>query len=170
MFSLGRTELSSTGDGSAARGEVHPSHASTFSLSRRPTVSSMKKGLRRVAVVAVATLVAAPALATVASATSTFAFDRLQGIDRYATSVATAASFGASTNVILASGVAGHYPDALTASSLAGFKKAPIMLTKLAATPANALARIAASGATDVWLIGCTDVISAAQETALGAT
>jgi len=133
-------------------------------------VSSMKKGLRRVAVVAVATLVAAPALATVASATSTFAFDRLAGVDRYATSVETAASYGASTNVILASGVAGHYPDALTASYLAGFKKAPIMLTKLAATPANVLARIAASGATDVWLIGGTGVISAAQETALATT
>ena len=167
MFGLGRTELGSTGDGSAARGEVHPNHATTFSLSRRPTVSSMKKGLRRVAAVAVATLVVAPALATVASATSTFAFDRLAGIDRYATSVAVAGAYGASTNVILASGVPGHYPDALTASYLAGFKKAPIMLTQLAATPANVIAQITASGATDVWLIGGTGVISTAQEAAL---
>ncbi len=132
-------------------------------------MSSMKKGLRRVAVVAVTTLVAAPALATVASATSTFAFDRLAGADRYATSVAVGASYGASTNVILASGVPGHYPDALTASYLAGFAKAPIMLTQLAATPANVIAQITASGATDVWLIGGTGVISAAQETALDA-
>ena len=127
----------------------------------------MKKGLRRVAAVAVATLVAAPALVTVASATSTFAFDRLAGIDRYATSVAVAGSYGASTNVILASGVPGHYPDALTASYLAGVKHAPIMLTQLAATPANVIAQITASGATDVWLIGGTGVISAAQEAAL---
>ena len=133
-------------------------------------MSSRKQGLRRVAAVAVATLVALPALAAVANATSTFSFDRLQGIDRYATSVATAASYGASANVILASGVPGHYPDALTASYLAGFKKAPIMLTQFAATPANVLARIAAAGATDVWLVGGTGVISAAQEAALEAT
>src|SRR5665811_2631182 len=99
------------------------------------------------------------ALATVASATSTFAFDRLAGIDRYATSVAVAGAYGASTNVILASGVPGHYPDALTASYLAGVKNAPIMLTQFDATPADVLARIAASGATDVWLIGGTGVI-----------
>ena len=97
----------------------------------------------------------------------TFVFDRLGGTDRYATSVATAQQFGHSTDVILASGVPGHYPDALTASYLAGFKKAPIMLTQLAATPANVIAQITASGATDVWLIGGTGVISTAQEAAL---
>ena len=132
-------------------------------------MSSMKKGLRRVAVVAVATLVAAPALATVASATSTFAFDRLQGIDRYATTVATAASFGASTNVILASGVQGHFPDALSASFLAGVKNAPILATKLDATPANVLAQIHTTGATDVWIVGGTGVVSTAQASALTA-
>ena len=104
-----------------------------------------------------------------AVATPTFSFDRLAGADRYATSVAVAAEYGASTNVILASGETGHYPDALTASYLAGDASAPILLTRLAATPANVLARIAASGATDVWLVGGTGVISAAQATALSA-
>ena len=132
-------------------------------------MSSMKKGLRRVAVVAVTTLVAAPALATVASATSTFAFDRLEGANRYATSVAVGTSFGASTDVILANGGNTHTVDALSAAYLAGFVKAPILLTQLDTTPADVVARITASGATKVWIIGGTGAISTAQETALDA-
>ena len=128
------------------------------------------RGFRRAGIVGLSTVVAASMMSGVAIASLTFSFDRLQGTDRYATTVATASSYGASTNVILASGVPGHYPDALTASYLAGFRKAPIMLTQLAATPANVLARIAASGATDVWLVGGTGVISPAQEGALGVT
>jgi len=106
-------------------------------------------------------------MATVASATSTFAFDRLAGSDRYATAVAVATQYGNSANVILANGDSRAFPDALTASYLAGKKKAPVMLTKKDTTPANVLARIAAGGATDVWLVGGEGVISAAQATAL---
>jgi putative cell wall-binding protein len=133
-------------------------------------VSSKKMGLRRVGIVGLSTLLATTMMSSVASANSTFAFTRLAGVDRYATSVATAVQFGASTDVILASGEAGHYPDALTASYLAGAKHAPILLTQAAATPANIATQIAASGATHVWIIGGTTAISAAQAATLGST
>ena len=129
----------------------------------------MKKGLRRVAVVGVATLVAAPALATVASATSTFAFDRLAGANRYATSVKVATTFGTATSVILANGTNEHTVDALTAAYLAGVKHAPILLTQLDSTPTDVVAAITATGATTVYIVGGTGAISAAQETALDA-
>jgi putative cell wall-binding protein len=135
-------------------------------------VSSMKKGLRRAGIVGLSTVVATSMMSGIAVATPTFSFDRLAGADRYATSVAVAVKYGetATHNVILASGETGHYPDALTASTLAGSKNAPILLTRLAATPANVLAQIAAVHATDVYLVGGTGVISAAQATALGAS
>jgi putative cell wall-binding protein len=132
-------------------------------------VSAMKKSLRRVAVVAVATLVVAPALATVASATSTFAFDRQAGIDRYATSVKVATTFGTSTSVILANGTNAHTVDALTAAYLAGVKHAPILLTQLDATPTDVVAAITATGATTVYIVGGTGVVSTAQGAALDA-
>ena len=133
-------------------------------------MSSMKKGLRRVAVAAVATLVVAPALATVASATSTFAFDRLQGNDRYITSAKVADAFGTSTSVILANGTNAHTVDALAAAYLAGAKHAPILLTTLDTTPTDVIAAITKTGATTVYLAGETGAISAAQATALDAT
>src|ERR1035437_1607387 len=104
-------------------------------------VSSKKMGLRRVAIVGLSTLVATTMMSGVASANSTFAFTRIAGVDRWATSVATAQQFGASTDVILASGESGHYPDALTANYLAGAKHAPILLTHADATPANTACR-----------------------------
>lgn len=128
----------------------------------------MKKGLRRVAVAAVATLVVAPALATVASATPTFAFTRIAGADRNATAVQVAAKYGTSANVILANGTKTHTVDALTAAYLAGFAKAPVLLTGLNSTPDNVKAQIVASGAKDIWVIGGVGAISLAQETALG--
>src|SRR5664280_10213 len=127
-------------------------------------------GLRRVGIVGLSTLVATTMMTGVASANSTFAFTRLAGVDRYATSVATAVQFGHSTDVILASGEAGHYPDALTANYLAGAKSAPILLTQAASTPANIATQIAASGATHVWIVGGTTVISAAQAATLAST
>ena len=96
-----------------------------------------------------------------------FAFTRVAGSDRYGTSVDTAKAFGASTDVILASGDNGHYADALTANYLAGIKGAPILLTQKDSTPSAVALQIAASGAQNVWIVGGYAVISAAQETAL---
>jgi putative cell wall-binding protein len=127
-------------------------------------------GLRRVGIVGLSTLVATTMMSGVASANTAFAFTRLAGGDRYDTSVATAHQFGPSTDVILASGETGHYPDALTANYLAGAKKAPILLTHADATPANIATRIARSGATHVWIIGGTTAISAAQAGTLAST
>src|ERR1035437_957331 len=133
-------------------------------------VSSKKMGLRRVGIVGLSTLVATTMMSGVASANSTFAFTRIAGVDRWATSVATAQQFGASTDVILANGENGHYADALTANYLAGAKHAPVLLTQAAATPANIAAQITASGATHVWIVGGTTVVSAAQEATLAST
>ena len=132
-------------------------------------MSSMKKGLRRVAAVAVATLVVAPALATVASATSTFAFDRLAGADRYATAVKVASTYGTSSSVILANGTNAHTVDALAAAYLAGVKHAPILLTTTDTTPTNVVNAITASGASTVYILGGTATVSNAQEAALDA-
>src|ERR1035437_6226403 len=114
MLPFGRQEPGQRGWIGCA-GDVHHSHIDVC-LTRRTTVSSMKKGLRRVGIVGLSTLVATTMMSGVASANTTFAFTRLQGVDRYATSVATAQQFGASTDVILASGESGHCPDALTRS------------------------------------------------------
>ncbi len=102
-----------------------------------------------------------------ANATTNFAFKRVQGPDRYGTSAAVAAHFGHANDVIVASGMPGHYPDALAANYLAGIKKSPVLLTKKNTTPTAVDQAIKDSGASDVWIIGGTDVISAAQEDAL---
>jgi len=133
-------------------------------------VSSIKKGLRRAGVGGLSAILATTAMtgfASMASATSTFAFDRVAGTDRFGTSVATAKVFGDSANLILASGAQGHFPDALAASYLAGRKNAPVMLTTLATTPANVAAQIAARGTKNIWIVGGTGVVSAAQEATL---
>ena len=98
-----------------------------------------------------------------------FELSRVAGENRYQTSADTAAEFGAATEAILASGEVGRFPDALSANFLAGVKGAPVLLTQRDTTPAVILAALAASNVTTVTLIGGTDAISAAQETALRA-
>src|SRR5579862_3910184 len=87
--------------------------------------------LRRMATVGLlAALVAASGsfMAAPAGATLLFTLTRISGADRYGTSaqVATTA-FTAAPTVILATGAT--YPDALSASFLAGSLHAPILLT-----------------------------------------
>jgi putative cell wall-binding protein len=133
-------------------------------------VSSASKGLRRAGVGGLSALLAATAmtgLASTASATTDATFTRVAGADRYATSAATAKLFGSTTDVILASGEPGHTVDALTASFLAGFKKAPVLLTHLNETPKSVMDQIKASTAKNIWIVGGTGAVSAAQEQAL---
>jgi putative cell wall-binding protein len=119
--------------------------------------------LRRAGLAGVATTVALGTCfgtAGTASAANGFAFDRIAGADRYATSAATAAAFGSATTVIVASGEAGHYPDALTASYLAGLKDAPVLLTRNGVVPDSVMDQIEASGAKNAYIVGGADVVS----------
>ena len=122
---------------------------------------------RRAGIAALATsLVLGASLATAgtASAAPNFAFDRIEGANRYATSAAAATEFGKADTVILASGEKGRYPDALTANYLAGVKDAPILLTRKDSVPTEVKKAIADSGAKTVLIVGGTDVVSQAVE------
>ena len=118
---------------------------------------------RRVGVAALATsLVLGASLASAgsASADARFAFDRIQGDNRYATSAKAAEAFGAADTVILASGEDGRYPDALTANYLAGLRSAPVLLTRKNAVSTEVKKAIADSGAKNVIIVGGADVVS----------
>jgi putative cell wall-binding protein len=105
-----------------------------------------------------------------ASAEARFDFQRLEGENRYATSVAAAAEFGEADTVILASGETGRFPDALTANYLAGLKGAPILLTRQNETPEEVKKAISDAGAENVIIVGGTDVVSQEQENSLKGT
>ena len=84
---------------------------------------------------------------------------RIAGADRYETSAMVSAErFPASTNAVLATGE--DFPDALSASALAGALDAPLLLTREAAVPDSVLAEMARLGVNNVWLVGGTAVIS----------
>jgi putative cell wall-binding protein len=125
---------------------------------------------RRVAVVIATALVVATGATAVpqASATSTFGFVRLAGVDRYATSAAVAEqAFSTAPTVILATGA--NYPDALAASYLAGTLAAPILLTTpgLPLSPSTTAALTFLKTKTLI-LLGGTSAISQAEQNALG--
>ncbi|MHB1800508.1 MAG: cell wall-binding repeat-containing protein [Actinomycetes bacterium] len=92
---------------------------------------------------------------------------RLAGADRYATSaaIATAAFPSGSSTAVLATGTA--FPDALSATYLAGVLHAPVLLTdpgQLSSSTAGALARL---GVHQVVIVGGTGAVSAAVASAL---
>jgi putative cell wall-binding protein len=106
--------------------------------------------------------------------TKAFEARSLEGDDRYETAAVSAQAAypdGAET-VILAYGK--NYPDALSASSLAGLLDAPILLTDTDALAAGTSDALAALKATKVVIVGGTTVISATIEnnlkSALGET
>jgi len=92
---------------------------------------------------------------------------RLSGTDRYRTAIAlskSAFATGSATDIVLASGA--DYPDALSASGLAGAFGSPVLLTEPGDVPIavmNELGRVSATPAeTTVWVIGGTGAISTA--------
>lgn len=94
--------------------------------------------------------------------------DRFFGIDRYATAIAASAeTFAADSveTVVIATGQ--DFPDALSASALAGAYGSPILLTRTATLPAGLLAEIDRLGATKVDIVGGTGVVGPAVATAL---
>lgn len=94
------------------------------------------------------------AFAGAASASEPVDFKRIAGQDRYATSAAAAAAFGATDNALLASGEQGHFVDSLSANFLAGVRTAPILLTEQDDLPEVVADQIEASGITEVTIIG----------------
>ncbi|PLS28816.1 cell wall-binding repeat-containing protein, partial [Bifidobacterium parmae] len=95
------------------------------------------------------------------------ALKRLAGATRYETmgAVVSAGFPGRSEYVVVASG--DNFPDALSASSLAGGLKAPIVLTGSGGLNAVARERVRASGASKAVVIGSTVAVSAAAASEL---
>jgi len=133
-------------------------------------VTRATKRLRRGSVASIAALAtvggALMAIAGTAGATSTATATRIAGSDRYDTAAKaaeTAFPSGAST-VILASGLAAHFPDALAGNYLAGQLGAPILLTTGTGTiPAKTTAALSTLKATTVYVLGDEKAVSADQ-------
>lgn len=92
---------------------------------------------------------------SVTRAASTPAVTRLWGADRYATAIAiSAATFptASSQDAVLAAG--SKYPDALSASSLAGSLGCPLLITATGALSPGVLAEIKRVGARRVHVVG----------------
>jgi hypothetical protein len=91
-------------------------------------------------------------------------FERVAGADRFATAAAVAReTFTSADTVLLASGLERHLPDALAGNYLAGFEKAPVLLTTNDDLPAVTQTAIDALGAKRIIVLGGTNAISAAQ-------
>lgn len=122
--------------------------------------------LRRHSRAAAATLLAALAVGTVgasaASADAGFSFSaRTSGLTRVETAVAASQTLypdGGQDDVVLVNLAA--VVDGLSASYLAGLKNAPILYTDTEAVPSATAAEIKRLGATHLWLVGGTGVIS----------
>src|SRR4051812_7207061 len=90
--------------------------------------------VRAGAVLAAAALVAVLLPASSADATGGFAMTRIAGSSRYATAAQIAVdSFGKANGIILATGET--FPDALSASFLAGYVNSPILLSHRTSVP-----------------------------------
>ena len=91
---------------------------------------------------------------------------RLGGSTRYDTMVAIAdAGFASSDTVVLASGE--NFPDALSASSLAGTYKAPVIMTSRDSLSEQSKFEIERLGASKVFIIGSPAAISTSVESML---
>lgn len=85
---------------------------------------------------------------------------RISGTDRYLTAVAVSDEhFSASFSVVIATGE--DFPDALSASALAGALDAPLLLTRQAFCPTEVLGEIDRLGAENAIVVGGTSTISA---------
>ncbi|HVM64126.1 MAG TPA: cell wall-binding repeat-containing protein [Acidimicrobiales bacterium] len=98
-----------------------------------------------------------------ASASTTVTMGSVAGSDRYATAgQAAAARFTTASSVVVTSGTT--FPDALSASYLAGALGGPILLTDPTTLPAAAAAAISSLGATHATIVGGALAVSAAVE------
>jgi cell wall-associated protease len=91
---------------------------------------------------------------------------RLDGANRYETSALISRHrFAASTNAVIATGE--DFPDALSASALAGALECPLLLTLPGAVPDVVLDELDRLGVTGIWLVGGESVIGPAVKTQL---
>lgn len=91
---------------------------------------------------------------------------RVQGADRYATSVeASKRAFSNADTVVIATGE--NWPDALGGSALAGTVKGPLLLTPTANLPSAVAAEITRLGASKAYVLGGAGAVSPAVENAL---
>ena len=132
-------------------------------MSRRPLAAVISAVL----VASVLALVSSPA-----GAAATVTEKRTSGVDRYATSAATAtlAYPSGSNNVVLVSGA--NHADGLSAAALAGAVGGPVLLTapgNMVGSTGNAIGTLDAgvAGTMNVYIVGGTNAVSAAQETYL---
>jgi putative cell wall-binding protein len=95
---------------------------------------------------------------------------RTSGTDRYATAIALSSSTFADSSVTTAVVATGRdFPDALSASSLAGVYGSPILLVGTSVT-ASLTAELDRLGVQDIVLIGGTSAVSETIETSLSAS
>lgn len=100
--------------------------------------------------------------AMTASADEDFGLERLAGPDRYATAASIATdTFTDADTVLLASGGARNYPDALAGNYLAGAEDAPILLTAPTSLPAATRAALRQLSTRRVTILGGTAAVSA---------
>lgn len=86
-------------------------------------------------------------------------YARLSGSDRYATAIAVSkASFATAGTVVLATGQA--FPDALSASALAGAYGGPLLLTPRDNLPSGLTSELTRLGATNVVIVGGPAAVS----------
>ncbi len=135
----------------------------------------IKRASRRPFAAVVSAVLMASVLALVSSPASGGALvteKRTSGVDRYATSAATAtlAYPSGTNNVVLVSGA--NHADGLSAAALAGAVGGPVLLTApgdMMGSTGNAIGTLDAgvAGKMSVHIVGGTNAVSAAQETYL---
>ena len=129
-----------------------------------------RRALKRTAAAAIAALAGATSVALVpgsAGALPGFEFERLDGLDRYATAgeIALEAFPGGTDNVILATGE--NFPDALAGNYLAGALGAPILLAHHDDVPQATVDALAALDPDTVTLLGGTVALDNSVEAEL---
>jgi putative cell wall-binding protein len=93
---------------------------------------------------------------------------RVEGGSRYTTALETSkANFASADTVVIATGA--NFPDALSASALAGAYRGPLLLTEPTRLTSGVAAEIARLGATEVVIIGSTAAVSSGVEKQLSA-
>ena len=103
-----------------------------------------------------------PAVSAALAGYTTGHVTRLQGIDRYATSAAVSArTFRAGAAVVYV-GSGQSFPDALSAGSVAGGHRSPILLTRRDSLPAAIRDELVRLKPTSVVIVGGTGAVSAA--------
>jgi putative cell wall-binding protein len=91
---------------------------------------------------------------------------RLSGTSRYKTAVAAwDATIDEANSAVLAIGT--NFPDALSASALAGAVEGPLLLVQQYTVPAEVLAALESFGVTGVYIVGGANVVSDAVKTSL---